>query len=198
MMKTNFGKPPDALKRSAFPVSDKLRRFLWMVAYRLLFRWTPIPLHGWRSWILRLFGADIGRDNFIYPDACIWAPWLLRTGAVVTLGPRCEIYNPGGISLGHHTIISQGSYLCGATHDYNSPDFSYVKKEIITGPYTWICARAIVLPGVLCGEGSVLGAGSVIASAMKPWTVYAGNPAKALKSRNPSIIANQPDHAEPK
>lgn len=173
----------DALKRPIFSAGNKLLRLFWNLVSLPLFKWTPTPLHGWRCALLRVFGAKIGHSNFIYPSAKIWAPWLLETEDVVTLGPRCEVYNPGGIFLGHHTIISQDAYLCSATHDYNSPDFTYVKKRIHAEPYTWICARAIVLPGVKCGEGSVLGAGSVRSKDMDAWMVYAGNPAISIKPR---------------
>jgi putative colanic acid biosynthesis acetyltransferase WcaF len=134
--------------------------------------------------VLRAFGAKLGKNNFVYPDARIWAPWLLETGEVVTIGSGAEVYNPGGVTLGHHTIVSQGAYLCGATHDFNKPEFTYLKRPITTGPYTWICARSIVLPGVRCGEGSVLGAGAVATRDLEPWTVYGGNPARAVKSRD--------------
>jgi putative colanic acid biosynthesis acetyltransferase WcaF len=85
--------------------------------------------------------------------------------------------------LGHHAILSQDSYLCGATHDYDSIEFTYIKKEIVVEDYGWICARAIVLPGVVCKEGSVLGAGSVTSKDLEAWMVYAGNPAKLIKPR---------------
>ncbi len=175
--------------RPAFSKRDRIRRLVWEFLSLLLFRYTPVPLHRWRCHLLRCFGAKIGASNFIYPTAKIWAPWLLTTEDVVTLGPGCEVYNPGGIHLGHHTIISQDAYLCGATHDYNSADFTYIKKPIRTEPYTWICARAIVLPGVTCGEGSVLGAGSVTSRNMDAWTVYAGNPAKSVKTRTKRLRA---------
>lgn len=182
----------DPLQRPSFPLADKLRRLGWNVAWALLFRWTPVPLHRWRAQVLRWFGARVGENSFIYPDCRVWAPWLLETGDVVTLGPRCEIYNPGGVFLGHHTIISQDAYLCGATHDYNSADFTYVKKPIRTGPYAWICARATVLPGVVCGEGAVLGAASVTSRDLDPWTVYAGNPARAFRTRARAIAESAP------
>ncbi|MGH8048938.1 MAG: putative colanic acid biosynthesis acetyltransferase [Chthoniobacterales bacterium] len=173
----------DPYLRPSFSRSDRARRMAWNAAWWLLCRWTPRPLHRWRALVLKAFGARLGPQNYFYPDVKIWAPWLLETGFLVTVGSNAEIYNPGGVTLGHHTIISQDAYLCGATHDYNSPEFTYVMKPIATGPYTWICARAIVLPGVRCGEGSVLGAGSVTSRDMEPWTVYAGNPARAMKQR---------------
>ena len=52
------------------------------------------------------------------------------------------------------------------------------------GAYAWICARAIVLPGVVCGDGAVLGAGAVTSKDLEKWTVYAGNPAREVGSRN--------------
>ena len=141
---------------------------------------------------MKLFGADIGKQSFIYPTCKIWAPWLLVTENVVTIGPGVEIYNPGRLYIGHHAVLSQGAYICGATHDYNEFAFTYIKKEIIIDPYVWICARAIVLPGVNCKEGSVLGAGAVTSKNMEPWTVYAGNPAKAIKQRINSYTTEIP------
>jgi putative colanic acid biosynthesis acetyltransferase WcaF len=102
---------------------------------------------------------------------------------MVTIGPGVEIYNPDLVYLGHHTILSQDSYLCGATHDYNTINFTYLSKKIRTHPYTWICAKAVVLPGVVCGEGSVLGASSVSGKDLLPWSVYSGNPAICIKKR---------------
>lgn len=174
---------PDPLKRPYFGLGNKLARLGWIIVYLVFFRLSPTPLHAWRSFLLRLFGAKIGTANHIYPSARIWAPWLLETEEVVTIGSGAEVYNPGTVYLGHHTIVSQNAYLCGATHDYNSFGFEYIKRPIRTEPYTWICAHAIVLPGVVCGTGSVLGAGAVTSRSMDAWTVYAGNPARAVAQR---------------
>ncbi len=179
----------DAHLRHAFSWRDKLRRLIWNITWALLCRWTPRPMHTWRVWIVRQFGGRIGRHNTIYPDCEIWAPWLLETEDVVAIGPKVEVYNPGGVYLGHHVILSQGAFLCGATHDYDSPDFTYIKRKIVMEPYTWICARAIVLPGVHCGEGSVLGAATVTAQNLDAWTIYAGNPARPVKQRKRQNIS---------
>lgn len=174
----------DPLLRPVYGWKFRARRLCWALSWMLLCRPTPPPLHYWRCAVLRLFGARLGKINFIYPSARIWAPWLLETGDLVTIGRGAEIYNPGGASLGHRTIISQDAYLCGATHDYQSPDFTYLTKRIRTGQQVWICARAMVLPGVECKEGSVLGAGAVATKQLEAWTVYAGNPAVAVRQRH--------------
>ena len=199
MFNTHKLNSSDAYTQPSFSGRDKLRRLIWQITWTLLCRWTPKPLHSWRILVLRLFGAKIGRDNFIYPNCIIWAPWLLESEAVVTIGPQVEVYNPGGAYLGHHTILSQGAFLCGATHDYNSPDFTYIKRKIVLEPYVWICAKATVLPGVKCSEGSILGAMSVTSSTLNAWTVYVGNPAKPVKQRHNFLLPqlnNIFNHAE--
>jgi putative colanic acid biosynthesis acetyltransferase WcaF len=51
------------------------------------------------------------------------------------------------------------------------------------GAYSWICARASVLPGINIGEGAVLGLGAVATRDLEPWAVYAGSPAVKVKER---------------
>lgn len=174
----------DGYQRPVFSTTNKIKRAIWHITWLVLCKWTPSPLHSWRIFILRMFGARMGNSNFIYPTCKIWAPWNLVTEAVVTIGPGVEIYNPATVYLGHHTILSQDSYICGATHDYNSIDFTYIKKEIRLHPFVWICAKAIVLPGVTCHEGSILGAASITSKDLNPWAVYTGNPAMFIKHRN--------------
>lgn len=184
MLSIHKSDSPDFYLRPQFSFNNKLKRFIWNIIWLVFCRWTPNPLHPWRILILRLFGAKLGKQNFVYPSCKIWAPWLLETEDIVTIGPGVEIYNPGGVRLGHHSILSQDAFLCGATHNYNSIEFTYIKRRIVIEPYVWICAKAIVLPGVHCEEGSVLGAASVTSRNLEPWTVYAGNPAITIKKRH--------------
>lgn len=113
----------------------------------------------------------------------MWAPWNLVCEDGASLGDDAEIYNPSVAYLGSHAVVSQHAYLCGATHDYNDPAFPLISSPINLGAYSWICARASVGPGVRVGEGAVLGLGSVAASDLEPWTVYAGAPAKKVNHR---------------
>ncbi|MBI1840568.1 MAG: putative colanic acid biosynthesis acetyltransferase [Verrucomicrobia bacterium] len=175
----------DPYKRPAFSPANRLRRASWQALWLLVVRWSPTPLFGWRQRVFSLMGARLASPVHIYPCTRVWAPWNLRVDAMATLGRDVEIYNPAPIHVGHHCIVSQGAYLCGASHDYNDATFPLIAKPIALGPYSWICARAIVLPGVKVGEGAVLAAGSVATKDLNPWTVYGGNPARALKARTP-------------
>jgi putative colanic acid biosynthesis acetyltransferase WcaF len=166
-----------------FSKGNKLKRLVWQTLWALLCSWTPAPLYFWRTFIVRLFGGAIGKGVHIYPTCKIWAPWLLEMQDFSCLGPGVEVYNPGGCTIGKHAIISQDAYLCGATHDFNSENFTHIKKKITVGDYVWVCAKAIVLPGVCCGEGAVLGAAALATKDLEPWSVYAGNPAQFIKKR---------------
>jgi putative colanic acid biosynthesis acetyltransferase WcaF len=85
--------------------------------------------------------------------------------------------------IGSHAVISQGAFICGATHDYTVPSFPLIAFRMSIGRYSWICARSVVAPGVAVEEGAVLGLASVATRSMKAWTVYAGQPAVEIKSR---------------
>jgi len=179
---------PAAFQRDPYleadtPASDRLARAAWTIVYRLLFRCSPRPMHAWRAFLLRLFGARLGKHCHIYPRAAIWAPWNLECADVVAIGDEAIIYNPSRVRLGSHAIVSQQGYLCGASHDYDDPAFPTISAPIEIGDYAWICARATVQMGVTMGEGAVLGLGSVATRDLEPWSVYAGVPARRLGTR---------------
>jgi putative colanic acid biosynthesis acetyltransferase WcaF len=177
----------DPYLRPAFSTSDRARRLLWNMVWATLYRFSPRPLHAWRSFLLRSFGATLGPHCHFYPKSRVWAPWNLVCADQVTAGDGAEIYNPSPIRLDSHVILSQESYLCGATHDYDDPAFPLLAFTMHLGAYAWICARASVAPGVNVGEGAVLGLQSVATRDLEPWTVYAGSPAIKIKPRNHPI-----------
>lgn len=165
------------------PFSDRAKRAIWTLAWITLARFSPRPLHGWRGLVLRAFGARLGASCHIYPGARIWAPWNLVCADVVTVGDGAEIYNPSPITLESHAIVSQGAFLCGASHDHGDPTFPMISAPIRIGPYAWIGARAIVRMGTSVGEGAILGLGSVATRDLDPWSIYAGNPARRVAGR---------------
>jgi putative colanic acid biosynthesis acetyltransferase WcaF len=174
---------PDPYLAPAFPLGNRLLRFAWGIVCALLFRPSLRPMHAWRSFLLRAFGATIGPACHIYPGARIWAPWNLCCADQVTIADGAIVYNPKLVVLGSHAIISQEAYLCGATHDYEAPGFPLVPSEISIGAYAWVCARATVQPGVSVGEGAILALGGVATRNLDAWSVYAGVPARRIKER---------------
>jgi putative colanic acid biosynthesis acetyltransferase WcaF len=174
----------------AFPLSNRMLRAIWGMVYVIFFRTSPRPFHAWRSILLRCFGAKLGKNCHIYGRARIWAPWNLECDELATIGDEAIIYNPAPVTLGSHAIISQQAYLCGATHDYENPNFPLVAFPISIGSYAWVCARATVQAGVSIGEGAVLALGSVATRDLQPWTVYGGVPARKIKARKNIALKN--------
>jgi putative colanic acid biosynthesis acetyltransferase WcaF len=173
----------DPYLRPAFPLRERLKRMVWNVCHLLLYRTSPRTLHGWRSMLLRAFGATMGPNCHFYPRSKVWAPWNLVCADQVTAADGAEIYNPAPMTFGSHAIVSQEAYVCGATHDYDDPAFPLLAYAMTIGAYSWVCARASVGPGVNVGEGAVLGLGSVATRTLEAWTVYAGAPAVKVKER---------------
>ncbi len=186
----------DPYLRPAFSLKNKLMRLVWNFTWLLLYRISPRPLHGWRSLLLRLFGAKMGPNCHFYPGSRIWAPWNLMCEDQVTAGDGAEIYNPAPMHFGSHAIVSQGAYICGATHDFDDPSFPLLAYSMEIGAYAWICARASVGPGVKVGEGAVLGLASVASRDLDPWGVYAGAPAVKVKERK-NIKPSERKNIEP-
>jgi putative colanic acid biosynthesis acetyltransferase WcaF len=158
-------------------------RALWSLTELLLFRPSPRPFHRWRRFLLRCFGAEIGPGSHIYPKCRIWAPWNLVCGEVVAIADGAIIYNPRTVTIGSHATVSQEAYICGASHDIDAESFAMTSKPVQIGAYSWVCARAVVLPGVTLGEGSVVALGAIATKDLQPWGVYGGNPARLIRQR---------------
>ena len=186
----------DPTLRPQTSLRNRAGRFCWGVCRVLLYRPSPRSFHAWRAMLLRAFGAKVGAKCHFYPGSKVWAPWNLHCEDRVTVGGGAEIYNPAPVYLGSHAIVSQGAYVCGATHLYNEPEFPMVSYPMRIGAYAWICARAIVGPGVNVGEGAVLGLGSVATKDLEPFGVYVGSPAKKVKERERGL-AGRVETADP-
>jgi putative colanic acid biosynthesis acetyltransferase WcaF len=137
---------------------------------------------AWRSWLLRLFGARISFAR-VHQSVQIWAPWQLEMGQYVYIDKNVNLYNVYGLKLGDRVIISQGTFLCGATHDYRQPTYPLTGGKIVVEEDCWIAADAFIAPGVVIGQGAVVGARAVVTKNVPEWEVVAGTPAKFIKNR---------------
>jgi putative colanic acid biosynthesis acetyltransferase WcaF len=164
-------------------VGNKMARALWAVVRVLLFRPTPAPLHAWRRFILRGFGAQVGERAAIYPSARIWAPWNLSIDAGATIGGDAIIYNVDRVEIGKFAVISQGAHLCTASHAHDSAAFELVTAPIRIEEEAWVAAEAFVGPGVTIGKAAVVAARAVTVKSVEGRAIVAGNPAKVIGRR---------------
>jgi len=167
----------------SFSLGNRLFRVAWGVAWFVLARWTPPPLHGWRRLILRMFGARVSGTARVHASVRIWHPGNLELGDDVLVGPGTQLYNQGRITIGARTVVSQGAHLCASTHAVDDPHFQLLLRPIVIGRQCWIAAEAFVGPGVTIGDGAVLGARGALFEDAEPFGVYRGNPAAKLRQR---------------
>ena len=140
-------------------------------------------VHVWlRTFLLRRFGAKIGRAQF-HATVDIWAPWLLDIGHDVFIDRDVILYNTYGVKIGDRVILSRGAFLCTPSHDHRLSDIPLIGGRITLGNDVWIAADAFVAPGITINDGAVVGARAVVTKDVEPWTIVAGNPARAISKR---------------
>jgi putative colanic acid biosynthesis acetyltransferase WcaF len=168
----------------SFSLQNRLARVLWNVFSAILFHPSPRPLHAWRSFLLRLFGAKVGKGVHVYPGVKIWAPWNLDLADQCGVASGAILYSQGKITIGKKAVISQGVHLVTGSHDYTKAGFPLVTMPITIGDHAWIAAEAFVHPGIEIGEGCVIGARAVVTKSMPGWLVCSGHPCEAIKERH--------------
>ena len=171
------------------PKPHHLKRVCWYIVNHTLFRWlVGTPLRYGRNLLLRLFGARIPLKSLVYPSCDIWAPWNLEVGEYSCVGPNTQLYNKAPIVIGDNVVVSQGAYLCTASHDITDPHHALITAPITVCDWAWVAADAFVGMGVTIGEGAVVGARGCVFKDVEPWTVVGGNPAKMIRER---VIKNK-------
>jgi putative colanic acid biosynthesis acetyltransferase WcaF len=175
----------DTFTGPSFTLANRLARVVWNFTSLLLFRFSPVWLHGWRRLLLRCFGASIGRGVHVYPGVRIWAPWNLAIGEESGIGNGVILYSQDRIQIGKRVVISQGSHLCTGSHDHTKPGYPLITRPIHVGDHAWLAAETFIHPGVRIGEGTIIGARAVVIRDMPDWTICAGHPCTPLKSRKP-------------
>lgn len=167
-----------------FSLKNKIYRLIWNITYYILFRpFIGNIFNTWRIFLLKLFGAKIGKGSVIYSNAKIWLPYNLIIGEQSCIGPNVFCYNPQPITIGNKVTISQNSYLCGGSHDINDLALGFISAPIVIKDFSWVCANCFVMMGVTIEEGCIIGATASLFKSTEPWGVYGGNPAKRIKER---------------
>jgi putative colanic acid biosynthesis acetyltransferase WcaF len=167
---------------------------LWWLVEATLFHGSPQLLYGFRNWLLRRFGARIGKGVRIRPSVGITYPWKLEVGDWCWIGDHVTLYTLGEIAIGANAVISQHSYICAASHDYTLPTFDIFSRPVHIGREAWLAAGVFVAPGVTIGNGAVIGARSVVLKDMPAMMVCAGHPATPL---HPRVEKSAAPHAAP-
>lgn len=171
---------PDA---NLLPADPFWRSLLWRFLGKPLYRLT---FHNWyepRRILLRLFGADIHPKADIRPTIDLDRPWNFAAGELTLIGDFAVFRARSPLRIGARCVISQYAVLTTEALDPADPDHPIRTAPIRVGDDCWVAAEALVMPGVTMGDGSVVGARSLLTESIAGWTVAAGEPARARGSR---------------
>ena len=175
-----FTMPPGFRGRPAWMVQ------LWWIVEALLFRPSPQFLYGWRRWLLRSFGATVGRDVILRPTVRTQFPWKVSIGDYAWVGDDVVLYSLGEITIGEHAVVSQNCYLCTGSHDPLDPSFPIFSVPIVIEAECWLASDVYVAPGVTIGRGTLVGARSSVFKSLPGGKVCMGSPARVVKDRGVS------------
>ena len=125
---------------------------LWDLVNAVLFKPSPKIAYGWRRFLLRIFGAKIGKGVLIRPSVSVTYPWKLIVGDFSWVGDQVTLYTLDTIEIGKNSVISQHSYVCTGTHDFGSEYFDIRAVPIKIGNGTWIAYGCFLGPGIKIGD----------------------------------------------
>ncbi|MCK5782402.1 MAG: WcaF family extracellular polysaccharide biosynthesis acetyltransferase [Flavobacteriales bacterium] len=158
-------------------------QFLWYIT-NVLFLINPLnPISSLKVFLLKIFGAKIGKGVVIKPGVNIKYPWKLTVSNHVWIGENVWIDNLDEVEIGDNTVLSQGAMLLCGNHNFKKSSFDLITKPIALEDGVWIGAKSIVTGGVRCKSHSVLAVNSVTSNNLDGYYIYRGNPAEKITSR---------------
>ncbi len=173
----------DTYDNSWYHPGPKWKIYLWYFVSTLFFKNHFFPFIGIKVFILRLFGAKVGKRLYIKPGVNIRYAWKLDIGDYVLIGENVWIDNVEMVTLKDHSTVSHDAMILAGYHSYKTTTFDLILKPVIIEEGAWICSRAIVCPGLVCKSHCVLTAGSVAHKDLEAYTIYSGHPAVAIRER---------------
>lgn len=141
-------------------------------------------------------GSNVRIDGYCSVFAA--EPGTLRIGSHVHVGSYCLLSAGDGIVLEDFSGLSQGVRIYSRTDDYSGeyltnptvpPKYTGgVHGPVVISRHVIIGSGSVVLPNVTIGEGSAVGAMSLVTKSLEPWGIFFGCPAKRIKSRSNQLL----------
>ena len=158
---------------------------LWMFAFvRNVKGYLGIAL---RYVIISTLAKRIGKNVCIKEGVIIYNIKELSVGDNVSIHPMCYIDAIGGISIGNNVSIAHNSSIISFNHTYDITNIAIKYNplkfaNIIINDDVWIGCGVRIMAGVEIGSRVIVGAGAVVTSNLMDHALYAGVPAKYIKS----------------
>ena len=146
--------------------------------------------------LITFSGAHIGKNSFIRSNVFILNPNKLFIGENSAIGSNSEIFNSENFYIGDNVDIGSQLYINCDNHKFDDLKFPItqqgtISKEIRIGSNVWIGARVTILSNVIIEDNIVIGAGSLVNKNLETGFIYAGVPARKIKTvKKPSLNNN--------
>lgn len=125
----------------------------------------------------------------------------LTLGDNIHIASHCSLSGRAAIEMADFSGLSQGVRVFSSTDDYGgealtNPTVPEAFKRVQTAPvrldrHAIVGAGAILLPGAHLGEGTAVGALSLVKGSLAPWSIYLGVPARRLRDRSRGLTAHE-------
>ena len=165
------------------PGGNAFKRLLWHYVNSFFFKTGLFPVYGLKIFLLRAFGAKLGKNIAIKPYVNIKYPWNLVIGDNAWIGEDVWLDSLVLISIGANACISQGATVLTGSHNYKKNTFDLIVAPVTLEDGVWIGAGAIVNQGITAASHAVLTSGSVATKNLESYSVYQGNPAVKVRQR---------------
>ncbi len=148
--------------------------------------------------VYRLDNLFLGDNVVIDAYVSLIASGPIRIGSNVHIGSYCQLSGGEGIVMEDFSGLSQGVRLYSRSDDYSGhsltnpttpPDLKTLKRGTVTlERHVIIGANSVILPAVTIGEGSAVGALSLVDRSLPPWGIFAGTPVRKIKDRSRRLL----------
>ena len=131
-----------------------------------------------------VFGRNMDGVTIFAPLHCNYGDSRVKFGNRVFINYNCTFQPAGGVEIGDDVFIGSDVRIYTTNHPLDPEERAEGKatvRPVRIGSKVWIGGGAVILPGVEIGEGTTIGAGSVVTRSIPPRCVAVGNPAKVIK-----------------
>ncbi|MGP1386952.1 MAG: sugar O-acetyltransferase [Thainema sp.] len=178
------------LANELYLASDPELYEMYLQVQRLLYRFNataPDELALRQELIRSLFG-EVGANPVIQPNfRCDYGRHIFAKDNLY-MNYDCVILDCNRVEFGNNVMLAPGVHIYAAYHPL-SVSIRRTGLELAApvsiGDDVWIGGRAIICPGVRIGDGSTIGAGSVVTRDVPPNVFAAGNPCRVIRELSP-------------
>lgn len=166
----------------------KIKLQLWRCVDALFFKTSLNLFSCWRVFLLRLFGAKVGKGCYISPRCTIFIPWNIEIGNFVSIDDYAYIKPRTKIVIGDYVSIANFVHIIPGGHDVRTRNLASDLLPVHIGNGAFIGADSYIGKGVSIGQMAVIGARSFVLKDIPENSIAFGSPCVVKSERLPREV----------